>query len=88
MVSGEAPYGWTRDRHGQLGVDPVEQIVVARIRELRTKGLSDRQVALRLNKEGVRARGTPVEDGDGAKGPGSEARDGVQAASEKTGSLK
>lgn len=58
MVSAEAPYGWTRDEHGQLAADFVEQIVITRIRELRTAGLSDRRVARRLNKEGVRARGT------------------------------
>jgi hypothetical protein len=57
MVTPEAPYGWTRDGNGQLAADPVEQIVITRIRELRTAGLSDRQVARRLNKEGVRARG-------------------------------
>lgn len=57
-MSPEAPYGWILDEHGQLTADPVEQIVIIRIRELRTAGLSDRRVARRLNKEGVRARGT------------------------------
>jgi hypothetical protein len=62
-VSAEAPYGWTRGRRRQLAADPVEQIVIIRIRELRTAGLSDRQVARRLNEEGVRTRGTRLRPG-------------------------
>lgn len=56
---GKAPIGWVvYEPGGQLVADDVEQAAVARIRELRAEGTSIRQIAARLNVEGVPARGS------------------------------
>jgi DNA invertase Pin-like site-specific DNA recombinase len=55
-VSGRAPLGF-RFEGGRLVADQAEGAVLARIREMRARGLSLARVAEILNAEGVRCRG-------------------------------
>ena len=55
-VSGRAPLGY-RFESGQLVPDPAEAAVLARVRELRSRGLSVARVATILNTEGLKCRG-------------------------------
>jgi DNA invertase Pin-like site-specific DNA recombinase len=52
---GSPPYGRRAER-GELGPDPDEQQVIARIRELHAAGASLREIARTLDAEGVRPR--------------------------------
>lgn len=53
---GRSPYGY-RSKEKELVVEPAEAIVVARIfREFAEEGLSQREIARRLNRVGVRAQ--------------------------------
>ena len=53
----DAPYGWHRDQHGEIVPDPLEQMVITRIRQWRTQGINCARIARSLNREGALARG-------------------------------
>jgi len=55
-VSGRAPLGF-RFEEGRLVPDPGESVVLARVLDMRAKGLSLARVTAILNSEGVRCRG-------------------------------
>ncbi len=55
--SGRIPYGYALKRGGWLVVNPGEQLTLARIRDLRLKGLSVRGIARALEEDGINARG-------------------------------
>jgi DNA invertase Pin-like site-specific DNA recombinase len=56
-VSGIVPFGYRLESDGRrLQVEPGEQATVARIRGLRASGASLRDIAARLNQEGLRTR--------------------------------
>ncbi len=61
-TGGRVPYGWRLDSDGKtLDAEPSEQAVIARAITLRAEGLSLREVALTLDKEGHTSRvGTPL----------------------------
>lgn len=53
--SGPAPFGWRAER-GELVKDPAEQAVVAKIRKMRVEGFTLREIANKLNAEGIPAK--------------------------------
>jgi DNA invertase Pin-like site-specific DNA recombinase len=55
-ISGYAPYGWDFTRGGRLVRNHQEQRIIGRIRRLRAGGLSYREIALRLDRDGVRPK--------------------------------
>ena len=55
-ISGHAPYGWDFGRAGRLVRNTNEQKVIDRIRRLRSRGLSYRRIAVRLDREGIRPK--------------------------------
>lgn len=55
-ISGRAPLGF-RFEAGQLVTEPTEGAVLARVRDLRARGLSLARVAEILNAEGIKCRG-------------------------------
>jgi DNA invertase Pin-like site-specific DNA recombinase len=55
-ISGHAPFGWDFSRGGRLLRNAREQRIIARVRQLRAKGLSYRGIAKRLDREGIRPK--------------------------------
>jgi DNA invertase Pin-like site-specific DNA recombinase len=55
-ISGYAPYGWDFAGGGRLVRNAQEQTIIGRIRRLRARGLSYRQIAMRLDRDGVRPK--------------------------------
>ncbi len=53
---GAVPYGFRRSRTGALEIAPDEIKVVTRIKRMRRRGASYREIAVKLNAEGVDAR--------------------------------
>lgn len=51
----QPPYGWRR-ADGQLVADPVEQLVIARVRAWHSEGLTHAAIARRLNAGGTHCR--------------------------------
>src|SRR6516162_2752582 len=52
-ISGHAPYGSDFGVDGRLVANDREQSIIARMRQLRTEGMSYRGIAARLNSEGI-----------------------------------
>jgi len=52
-ISGHAPYGWDFGSGGLLLKNRREQRIIARMRQLRTEGMSFRGIATRLDREGI-----------------------------------
>lgn len=52
---GKAPYGWRSDG-GVLVAEPVEQAIIARVRELHVSGMTVREIAAAITAEGRRTR--------------------------------
>ena len=55
-ISGHAPFGWDFGRNGRLGRNAREQKIIARMRQLRAKGLSYRGIATRLDHTDIRPK--------------------------------
>jgi DNA invertase Pin-like site-specific DNA recombinase len=53
-ISGHAPFRWDFGAGGRLVKNPREQRTIARVRRLRSQGLSYRGIARRLDREGIR----------------------------------
>ena len=53
----EAPYGWRADADGKLVPDEGEQVVIARVREARARGLTVRAIAEELAAAGIAMEG-------------------------------
>ena len=52
-ISGHAPYGWDFGSGGLLLKNRREQRIIARMRQLRTEGMSIRGIATRLDRKGI-----------------------------------
>jgi DNA invertase Pin-like site-specific DNA recombinase len=52
-ISGHAPYGWDFGTGGLLIENRRDQRIIARMRQLRTEGMSFRGIATRLDREGI-----------------------------------
>ena len=52
-ISGHAPYGWDFRSGGLLLKNRREQRIIARMRQLRTVGMSIRGIATRLDRKGI-----------------------------------
>lgn len=59
---GECPYGFRAEQNGVLVPEPGEQRVMTVVYELRTQGLSERDITAELEARGLRSRaGTPFQ---------------------------
>jgi DNA invertase Pin-like site-specific DNA recombinase len=59
--AGAVPFGYTADESGRLHTCDREQTVIARVRDLRSRGNSINSIVLRLEKEGAKGRtGSPL----------------------------
>lgn len=54
--SGEVPYGFVADENGNLTRDRHEQTLIEKIQHLHSQGLSSRQIASVLEREGIRTK--------------------------------
>ena len=62
--AGNLPWGYRADENGKLVADVDEQLVIARVRDLRDEGVSIRGVVRCLDEEGYRSRvGRPITQG-------------------------